>query len=136
MGSVAKYEEIREKVKGMIQNRVQIATPQPMDIGNVGAGDSRHNHGEGHDYSSEDDAAIDAVTGISYCLRCGGQGHFARECGTPMGKGKGEVKGKCKCNDGQQQWQPKRGCPSKGAGKLGAWSKGGKSRERISMLDM
>ena len=48
------------------------------------------------DYGEEEGPYEGEDTGINYvgekCHRCGGLGHYARECGTPLkGKGKGEA---------------------------------------------
>lgn len=77
------WKVIRDKNMALVANRVTMATPQPMDIGEVGGegGDSRCG-------SEEEGWDVDDVgKGDGKCRRCGGKGHFARECPTPAGKG-------------------------------------------------
>ena len=92
-----------------------MATPTAMDIGQLGSRCEDHEwpgewEGEGADYE------VDAVWGDSVCHRCGGRGHFARDCATLKGGGKGDGK-----NGGSG------GKGGKGDGKNGGF--GGKGRK-------
>ena len=87
------YVQLREKVRAMIGNKMSMNSgPTPMDIGVLGRGEyDDHYHGD--EYCSED-YEVDGINDDT-CRRCGGYGHYARECPT-KGKGKGNygVKGK------------------------------------------
>ena len=87
------YDEIKDRVMALIANKAVNLNTQgraPMDIGLVGGeGDG----GEAQSYEAD----IDAVS--SQCHKCGGWGHFARECPS-KGKGKGKGKGKDGGKDG------------------------------------
>ena len=65
---------------------------------------------ESYDNTDQDDGEeedLGAVHRDSLCNRCGGKGHFARNCGTPDPRGKGKGKGKGKDGKGGSQQQAK-----------------------------
>ena len=84
------YEAMKSKVKLMVDVYVEKATPRPMDIDEMKR--------EGWDWESNDEyhAEIDVMAVGETCHRCGGVGHYARDCGTAKGKGKDQGKGKGK----------------------------------------
>ena len=58
-----------------------------------------------------DDPALNTVTSMVYCHKCGGAGHVAPQCPSqlPKGKGKGPSKGKGKGPTTAHKGQPKGG---------------------------
>ena len=78
------YTKVREQIKAIILNRSsRVGGAVPMDIGLA-------SEESGEDWR-EEEWNVDAVSGQSQCHKCGGYGHFARECPS---KGKGKGKGK------------------------------------------
>ena len=73
-GEELKYSAVRDKVMSIASHRAQMATPTPMDIGQVAEADN--------ELYCWDEVEVDAVGKGASCHRCGGWGHFARECPT------------------------------------------------------
>ena len=90
------YGGIRNKVMTVVINRIQLTTPTPMYIGNLDA--TWWGEDAGGELWEEHQVDLDAMgKGDMSCYRCGGKGHMARDCPTPMmkgDKGKGDYKGK------------------------------------------
>ena len=104
-----------------------------MEVDRVWAGEEGEEDGgylqeDGGNNESEEEVEVDLVGEM--CMRCGGHGHYARECPTPKrkGKGKGGSKGKGKGKGNQYEY-------GKGKGKGGGKSGGGKGLRR-RMLDV
>jgi hypothetical protein len=89
------FEELRDKVVALSQNRAGEAKPKPMEVDHVKEGgyDWWYWDGGGEVYEGGTAEEPEKELEVDYvgenCLRCGGHGHYARECPTPKGKGKG-----------------------------------------------
>jgi hypothetical protein len=94
MDSKTTYEDLRDKVVALSQNRAGDARPKPMEVDCIKEEWWSWGGGGGEEYGNnvfeepEKEFEVDYVG--ETCLRCGGMGHYARECPTPKGKGKGK----------------------------------------------
>ena len=91
------FKMTKERVVSIMEAKNALH-PDAMDTDNVNC--------KSYDDIVQDDGEkedLDAVHRDSLCNRCGGKGHFARNCGTPDPRGKGKGKGKSGKSDSQQQ---------------------------------
>ena len=119
--NVEEVSKVKEVIMNFIDNRRSSVSPTPMDIGVCG-------ENWGWEDGCED---INAVNPSSVCHRCGGMGHFARDCATPaksrgkghdVGKGKGSSKGSY--GKGGMKGENNKGMGFKGSGKGKSFGKG------------
>jgi hypothetical protein len=117
------FESMKDRIMTLAVNRASMSRPTPMEVDRVQASSWQEDHGEYEEGGWTEDWEKDgSEVEIDYvgesCRKCGGMGHYARECPTPKGKGKG---------DGG-----KGGGKAKGKGKYGersfesGWKGGGK----------
>jgi hypothetical protein len=108
IGRKLKYEELRDHILGLANQKAQLSRPVPMDTNAV---DLQPDY-EGEEYGNEWE--VDAVSWNTQCHACWGYGHLARDC--PMdrnkiGKGekgeKGKGKGMWGGKGGKGDWKGK-----------------------------
>ena len=83
------FASVRDRVMSLAVNRAAAGRPTPMEVDRVWAEEWPEEGAEGHQcWPCEDEEQLEVNYIGEACLRCGGQGHYARECPTPKGKGK------------------------------------------------
>ena len=94
------FQDIRDKIMTLAMNRASLAKPMPMEVDRVKADyyypEEAEWHEEVEECWDESGAVVEIGCVGEACRRCGGLGHYARECPTPKGKGKGKSKGDVK----------------------------------------
>lgn len=74
------YNEVHDKVVSVVQACPRYSASDAMDCSGL-------DYYEGYTEDYTEEADIDAIS-RDHCARCGGFGHYARDCTTPKGKGK------------------------------------------------
>ena len=127
------FSAVKDKVLSLAINRAAMSKPTPMEVDRVQAHycheAAEWEEYEGYDAEHWDEAGAEVEIGYvgESCRRCGGIGHYARECPTPdgKGKGKGEMKGKGKGKANYYTKPGKGGYQEYGSKGKGGGKKGG-----------
>ena len=90
-----KFPEIKDRVLSLAVNRASLSKPTPMEVDRVRADEYQTECTDywGQDWEEEEPGEVEIDYVGETCRRCGGLGHYARECPTPKGKGKDASKG-------------------------------------------
>ena len=109
LGPTKSYQELKRAVLEFSTNNTgaKPAEATAMDLSQFV--ESAEATVEDESWEDLDDPALNAVTSMVYCHKCGGAGHVAPQCPSqlPKGKGKGPSKGKGKGPTTAQKGQPK-----------------------------
>ena len=90
------FEGMKDRIMSLAVNRAAMSRPTPMAVDRVQANGWHEDHYEyeecdwAEDWVEKDDAEVEIGYVGESCRKCGGMGHYARECPTPKGKGKGD----------------------------------------------
>ena len=86
MDRLKSYKEVHDKVVSLVQANIKHKNGDEMDCSGLDADTVLRDGEEEEAYGDIDAVARDQ------CARCGGYGHFARDCPTPPSKSKGKGK--------------------------------------------
>ena len=85
-----KFGDTKDRILTLAVNRASMGRPAPMEVDKVQAThwcEDRCGEEE-HDWTEEEEAEVEIDYVGELCRRCGGMGHYARECLTQKGREK------------------------------------------------
>ena len=86
------YETLKDNIVALAMNRTSLTRVRPMEVDRIAAATEGGSSAVDESEEDEGELCVDYVG--EACHRCGGWGHYARECATQAGKGKGKQGGK------------------------------------------
>ena len=95
-----KFGDMKDRILSLEINRASLGRPMPMEVDRVQTlqwGEEEYEQ-YGNGWVDEEESKMEVDYVCEACRRCGGSGHYARECSTPKGKGKDGGKAKARAN--------------------------------------